>query len=179
MTPLVVDNFSRALIELAVQKQKVLLMQRMAEALLPVVKIPEVRQFFNHPQISIADKKAFLKKVLPSEAPQEFINFFHLIIDRRYTALLPNIFDRVIDLAFKSQGFEVVTIITARELNSEEVTKLRRNLELRWSIKIFLKQRQNPNLIGGIIIQRDDRFYDGSILGRIKSLRRKLIEQSV
>jgi F-type H+-transporting ATPase subunit delta len=175
----VIDSFSRALIDLAAEKQEVALIRRMAEVIAPVVKLPEVRQFLNHPLVNATDKKTFLSKVLPPEAPQEMINFFHLLIDRRHTALLPDICERVIDLGFQAEGFEVVTAITARELNPEEEDELRQSLETRWSTRVFLKKRHNPGLIGGIVIQREDRLYDGSILGRIKNLRRILTEQSV
>jgi F-type H+-transporting ATPase subunit delta len=179
MNPLVVDNLSRALVELATEKQKVAEIREMAAAVLPIVNMPEVKQFLNYPLIKAADKKAFLVKIFPPEVPQEFINFFHLIIDRRYTESLPDICERVIELGFKAEGVEVVTVVTARELNPDEEDTLRRRLEARWAARVFLKKRHNPALIGGIVIQREDRLYDGSILGRIKSLRRILTEQSV
>ncbi|HYH02273.1 MAG TPA: ATP synthase F1 subunit delta [Bacillota bacterium] len=175
----VINDFSKALISLAEQKQNVAAIQRAAEELLPLLKHPEVRQFLNHPTVKAVDKKVFLSKIIPTEAPQEFINFVHLITDRRYTPLLPDILDRTIDLAVKVQGSEVVTIITAREISPEEENSIRMDLEKRWSTRIFLKKRHNPNLIGGIIIQREDELFDGSVLGQIKSLRRKLTEKSV
>jgi F-type H+-transporting ATPase subunit delta len=174
-----IDNFSQALVSLAKEKQHIVAIQQAAAAMLPILGMPEVRQFLNHPLVQIADKKSFLAKIIPADVPQEFVNFIYIIVDRRYTRLLPEILDKTIDLAVKAQGCEVITVITARELDPEEEAYIRRDLETRWSTKAFLKKRQNPSLIGGIIIQREDQLYDGSILGQIKSLRRQLTEQSV
>jgi F-type H+-transporting ATPase subunit delta len=175
----VIDNFSQALISLAEEKKHTMAVQHAAAAMLPSMVLPEARQFLNHPSVKIADKKSFLAKIIPPDAPQEFVNFVLLIVDRRYTRFLPELLDKTVDLAMKAQGCEVITVITAREIDSAEENYIRQDLETRWSTKVFLKKRQNPSLIGGIIIQREDRMYDGSILGRIKSLRRKLTEQSV
>jgi F-type H+-transporting ATPase subunit delta len=175
----VIDNFSQALISLAQEKEHTVAIQQAAAAMQPILGMPEVRQFLNHPSVITADKKSFLAKVMPADAPQEFVNFIYIIIDRRYTRLLPEILDKTIDLAVKAQGCEVITVITARELDPKEEAYIRQDLETRWSTKVFLKKRQNPSLIGGIIIQREDQLYDGSISGQIKSLRRQLTEQSV
>jgi F-type H+-transporting ATPase subunit delta len=175
----VIDNFSQALISLAKEKQHTAAIQAAAVTMLPFLAMSEVRQFLNHPLVNIADKKSFLAKIIPADAPKEFVNFILLIADRRYTRMLPEILDKTIDLAVKAQGCEVITVITAREIDPEEEAYIRKDLETRWSAKVFLKKRSNPSLIGGIIIQREDQLYDGSILGQIKSLRRKLTEQSV
>jgi F-type H+-transporting ATPase subunit delta len=176
---LIVDNYCRALVGLAAEKHDITTIKQIAMAMLPVMKLPEVSQFLNYPLVSPADKKEFVVNLFPADTPQELINFFHLIIDRRHTRLFSEILDRIIDLAMKEQGFEVVTLITARELSESEEVSILQNLERRWKTKLYLKKRHNPNLIGGIVIQREDVLYDGSILGQIKSLRRKLTAPSV
>ncbi|MGD8400494.1 MAG: ATP synthase F1 subunit delta [Bacillota bacterium] len=175
----IAENYCRALVALAVEKKKVAAIMQSAAALLPVVKMPEVDLFLNHPSITAADKKELAVRFLARDTPQEFVNFLHLLIDRRRTRLLPELLDRTIDLAMKAQGYEVVNLITARELSAEEEASIRKDLETQWATKLFIKKRCNPNLIGGIIIKREDQLYDGSILGQLTSLRRKLTERSV
>jgi F-type H+-transporting ATPase subunit delta len=175
----IVHNFSKALVDLAIEKRDVAAVHDSAAALLPALTLPEVRIFLNHPSVKPADKKAFLTRIIPDGTSQELINLIHLIIDRSYTYLLPEILNQTIDLAIKSQGYEIITAITAEPFSNTEAEQLQATLEARWETKIFLKTRVNPNLIGGMIIQRDDRLYDGSLLGKINGLRRILTEQSV
>jgi F-type H+-transporting ATPase subunit delta len=179
LNPSIVEKYSRALIALAQEKRNVAAIMQSAAALLPVVKMPEINQFLNHPSITTADKRELAVRLLAGSAPQEFVNFIHLIIDRRHTRLLPELLDHTIDLAMKTQGYEVVTLITARELSDREEASIRKSLEARWATRLFIKKRCNPNLIGGIIIKREDQLYDASILGQITSLRGKLTERSV
>lgn len=179
MTSPIIYNISKALVDLAVEKQNVAAVHDFAADLLPKINLPEVRTFLNHPLVKPADKKEFFIRIMAENAPQEFINMIHLIIDRRYTSLLPEIMDQTIDLAIKAQGYEIITAITANPLSEAEAEQIRIDLETRWATRVYLKNRSNPNLIGGIIIQREDRMYDGSLLGRINDLRRILTEQSV
>jgi F-type H+-transporting ATPase subunit delta len=179
MTSPIVHNFSKALVDLAMEKQNVAAVHDSAVDLLARLDLPEVRMFLNHPSVKLADKREFLTRVIPDGTPQELINLIHLISDRRYTLLLPEILNEVIDLAIKAQGYEIITAITAKPFSQNEVDRIRAELEAKWATKIFLKTRVNPNLIGGMIIQRDDRLYDGSLLGKINGLRRMLTEQSV
>jgi F-type H+-transporting ATPase subunit delta len=179
MTSPIVHNYSKALVDLAVEKQNVAAIHDSAADLLPKVILPEVQRFLHHPSVNPADKKQFLNRIIREDTPQELVNFLHLIIDRRYTPLLPKILEESIDLAIKMQGFEIVTAITAQPLSETEIEQISLDLEARWATRVFLKTRVNPNLIGGMIIQREDRLYDGSLLGKINSLRRILTEQSV
>jgi F-type H+-transporting ATPase subunit delta len=175
----IVHNFSKALVDLAVEKGNVAAIHDAADSLLPRISLPEVRTFLNHPSVKNGDKKEFFTRIIPEDAPQELINLIHLIVDRRYTALLPEILNEIADLTIRAQGYEIITVITAVPFSETEAEQIRVDLEAKWATRIFLKIRVNPNLIGGMIIQRDDRMYDGSLLGKINGLRRILTEQSV
>jgi F-type H+-transporting ATPase subunit delta len=179
MTSPIVHNFSKALVDLAVEQGNVAAVHDSAVELLARIDLPEVRMFLDHPSVKLADKRDFLTRILPDDTPQKLINLIHLTVDRRYTSLLPEIVSEIIDLAIKAQGYEIITAITATPFSQDEADRIRLELEARWATKLFMKTRVNPNLLGGMIIQRDDRLYDGSLLGKINGLRRILTEQSV
>jgi len=169
-------NFSRALIELARERDLLQPVRETAAALLPVFDVPEVRFFISHPLVAKDDKKDLFRRLLPEETTREFKNFISLAIDRGLAKLLPLIIKRVIDMAIEAQGFEIVTLIAARPMSEGERETVLRQLEKRWSTKIFLRYRENPNLLGGVIIQRGDRLYDGSLTGQLNQLRQFLVD---
>lgn len=175
----VIFGFSKALVDLAAELGIVPAIQQAAEQLLPRLTVAEIRQYLNHPAVNPEDKKKLCLKLIEANTPQEFINFINLIIDRHYPRFLPQILEKTVELAIKAQGYEIITLISAAELTVREEQMIRSDLEKRWSTRIFIKKRVNPNLIGGIIIQRDDRLYDGSILGQIRQIKSILTEESV
>ena len=171
MTSLVVHNYARALVELMKEESRLDFTLKLAELLIEHLKNRELTLFLRHPKIPSQDKKAFFQKLLPSETPQEINNFFNLIFDRRWHHLLPQILGTVLRFCILEQGYEVVTIISAKPLIDDEQDPIIRELESIWQIKIHPEFRINPVILGGIIIQRGDQLYDGSLLGRINEMK--------
>lgn len=178
MTLQVEKHYAKALIELGCEKDIVTSIRNTAETLLPNLKIPEIVLFLNHPSVNKNDKKELVQHFLPEDTAREFINFLHLVIDRNLEKKLVSLIENVIDLAIQAEGFEIVTLISARLLSEEEQNILVYDLESRWSTKLFLKYRNNPNLLGGLIIQRGDKLYDGSLSGQLKKLQEILISET-
>ena len=88
------------------------------------------------------------------------------------------ILESVVEETLRTQGFEIVELISARPMSQSQQTALKEDLEKSWHSKVFLKYRENPNLIGGIIIRRGDQLIDGSLSGRLNSLRDVLLEKT-
>lgn len=177
MRPPVVINFGQALVELAKEKQILNEIQTAAEELSSALKVPELVEFLNHPRVPAANKREVLLRFIPANAPQEFKNFINLVIDRNRQELLPAILEEVIKLALEANGFEVVELVSARALSEDEQSFIAKKLGDSWKKKISLKYRENPNLIGGIIVRRGDQLFDGSLAGQLKALKQFLIEK--
>jgi F-type H+-transporting ATPase subunit delta len=177
MRPLAVLNFSQALVELAKEKRILNEIQQAAEELSSALKVRELVDFLNHPKIPVANKREVLLRFLPANAPQEFKNFINLIIDRNRQEWLPAILEEVIKRVLEANGFEVVELVSARGLSETEQTAIAKNLGDSWSTKVSLRYRENPNLVGGIIVRRGDQLFDGSLAGQLKALKQLLIEE--
>ena len=173
-----VSNFSRALVVLAKERKILEQVREAAEQVLSALSVPEMAQFLTHPRVPVRGKREILQRVAPADAPVEFKNFLNLVIDRRRERQLPVILESVVEETLRTQGFEIVELISARPMSQSQQTALKEDLEKVWHSKVFLKYRENPNLIGGIIIRRGDQLIDGSLSGRLNSLRDVLLEKT-
>ncbi len=172
-------NYGRALVDLAKEKNILDQVLDNAKLLIEELLIPELQEFLRHPKIPDSGKKDILHKITAGNHPPEiFLNFLNLIIDRHREALLSAILEEVVEQVLKAKGFEIVELISAKSLSKPEQSKIQQQLEKVWQIKISLKYRENPNLIGGIVIRRGDELIDGSLAGQLYSLRRILIEET-
>lgn len=174
----IVNNYAQALIRLAEEKGLTKTVRNLSENFLKKLNIKEVILFLNHPSIKPGDKKGLLLKLLPEDTIQEFKNFLCVVIDRHQEKHLPKILEKVVDLAIQAEGFEIITLISAQVLPENEQKKILQNLEERWSTKIYLRYRENPSLLGGLVIQRGDKLYDGSLAGQLKQLREMMISET-
>lgn len=173
-----VFSFSQALVDLAQEKGLLGEIQNASQQLSLYLKLPELVQFLNHPKVPAQGKKEMLMRLTPPDSPKEFRNFLNLIIDRHREELLPAMIEEVVNLTLKVQGYQVVDLVSAQVLSEEEQAVILRDLEKSWGAKVFIRYRENPALIGGVIIRRDDQLYDGSLAGQLKALKQWLLENN-
>jgi len=174
MSP-VVHNYALAMVQLASSKGSLNRVRECAESLVDHLAMEEVKLFLESPRVNGTIKREFLQKLLPEDCPQEFINFLNLIIDRGYGGLLSNILAKVVDYGIEAAGYEIITVITAEPLTEAEREQLKARLEALWETRLFLKYRVNPEVMGGLIVMRGDKLYDGSLAGQLENLRHKLL----
>lgn len=177
MSSSVAHNFAKALVELAREKNILQQVQNHAEYLMDGLSLTDVKLFLGNPRINSSIKKEFIRKLILTDSPQEFTNMLDLVIDRHYGRSLGAIMEKVIDLSIEAQGYEIVTVISTELLSETEQSAIHAKLEKLWSVRLFLKHRLNPGLLGGAVILRGDKLYDGSLAGQLNSLRQRLLTE--
>ena len=65
---------------------------------------------------------------------------------------------------------------SAVPLKESSFEQLKKKLEGMTGKKILLRQKVDPDVLGGIKVELEDRLYDGTVKGRLKELERKLDE---
>ncbi|MGE5583158.1 MAG: ATP synthase F1 subunit delta [Bacillota bacterium] len=172
-------NYGRAMVELAKEKGILDRVLTIAKDLIADLQTPKLQEFLKHPKAPAAAKREILQRLMAkSSTPQEFRHFLFLIIERRRENLLLPILESLIEQALKAQGFEVVELVSALPLSEAKQQSIGKDLEQAWHTKISLQYRENPNLIGGIIIRRGDELIDGSLSGQLNALKRQLIAET-
>ena len=68
---------------------------------------------------------------------------------------------------------EVTTVNTAQ---IEKLQLVRENLENIWGENLEITFKEDSNIIGGLILQVEDKFFDGSLNGKINELKNLNLE---
>jgi F0F1-type ATP synthase delta subunit len=64
---------------------------------------------------------------------------------------------------------EVVTI----DVNHEEKLELiKSSLENIWGTNLELSFKEDPGILGGLVLQVEDKYFDGSLLGKVNELKK-------
>ncbi len=66
-------------------------------------------------------------------------------------------------------------MIAAKQLNENEVNKIKDELSQNFTAKVQLNYKHDPSLIGGLIIQVGSVMIDTSIKSKLKKLENKMI----
>jgi len=99
------------------------------------------------------------------------------VIQKNRENILPEIIDRVIAMYKEMKGITMVRLISASEMNEQALARIDEKLKkagLVANVAEF-ELEVDPSLIGGFVIEIDDKLYDASVAGKMKKLSKELI----
>lgn len=137
----------------------------------------ELRNVLLSPAVRPARKRAVVSKLGEQFGTSKVVrNFLFVVMDRRRIGMLSEIRG-----AFQMQLDERLGIVRAHVQSAHELSAVQRaSIEGQLSRLSGKGVRGefaiDPNLIGGAVARVGSTIYDGSVRGRLRALRRKLVE---
>ena len=122
------------------------------------------------PGLSVQEKMAVLRQVLPA-MPDQGYNLLALLARRRAVSLLPRILEEYQSAVDRHQGLRRVELRTAVELTDAEEQRIAERLKAAMNADVRTSTRVDPGLLGGLMVRIDDTILDGTARGRLESMR--------
>ena len=139
----------------------------------------ELRLFFYGGQIPERQKRRALDG-LTEGMKTSTTNFLKVLVDNGREEILEEVLARYEELVKEHLGRIEVEVTTAVELSEDQRTRLKERLaEVLEGREIILETNVDPGLVGGAVFRYGGRMMDGSIRGRLESLREGMLERSV
>lgn len=132
-----------------------------------------VSRLLASPAISEEDKFAAARRGLSGIEPMA-LNLILLLIRRRRIALLPQIVAEFSRLANEYRGIVIAEVTSAVRLDEQRQRQVTQRLASLLGKTVKLRTRVDPSIIGGLVVRVGDTIIDGSVAGRLASLRREL-----
>lgn len=174
----IAKNYAQALIELGegnIQTQETFLneIKTINESM---SQVKSAKLFFENPSVTKNEKKDLLKKLFEEKINQKSLSFLLLLIDKQRFNLLSEIQNWLGKLVNKNKGIVIAEITSAHNIDANTLEAIKQKLEntLLKNEKVRVESKVEPELIGGLKIRVNDKVYDGSIKGRLESLKRRL-----
>ena len=101
--------------------------------------------------------------------------FLCFLIEKRRLFFLKNILRNFVDICSQKRGEVKAKLVAAKQLNENEVNKIKDELSKDFTKKVKLDYKYDPSLIGGLIIQVGSLMIDTSIKSKLKQLEIKMI----
>ena len=171
-------SYSQALYELAVEEKKlndveehiisILKLISQSEDFNSLIKDPTNKQDDQLKTINIIFEKFNLDSLL-----KKFLNF--LIMKRRFF-YVEKILKDFLTICSKNRGEISAKLIVAKELNENEINKIKDELSQNFGSKVKLNYNYDPDLIGGLIMQVESIMIDTSIKNKLQQIENKMIE---
>lgn len=134
---------------------------------------PLANKFFQHPKVTFKEKLDFLENLLKPNEKQK--NWLRLLVSYHRLKVAPEIKKLFESLTKQHEGIVDVTVSAAYKMDDTQKSSLQKALEIRLGKKVVLSWLEDKRLIGGAVIQAGDSMMDGSIRGKLKTLRKVLM----
>ena len=102
--------------------------------------------------------------------------FLSFLISKRRFFYLEKILKNFIETCSKKRGEIKAELIVAKDLSENEINNIKAELTKNFDSKIKLNYKNDPSLIGGLIVQVGSTMIDTSIKNKLQQIENKMIE---
>lgn len=138
----------------------------------------KVVKFFASPEITFAQKKNLLEKMIGDKKDPLLLSYFFLLLKRNRFKFLPEIYREFRKEIYAELGISEGFLFTAAPQDTETKQKLIDKLQKLYGVQLKLKDSVDPELIGGGVAMIANRRLDFSIKGKLQRLKKDLLKHS-
>ena len=172
------NRYSLALFELAKEDN---LIEEVEKHCLLILKLISENKDFNSFIKDPTNKKLDQIKVITqifekfnlNDLLKKFLNF--LIIKRRFF-YIEKILNNFLETCSKKRGEIKAELIVSKSLTNVEIDNIKEELSKNFNSKIKLNYKNDPSLIGGLIVKIGSTMIDTSIKNKLQQIQNKMIE---
>jgi F-type H+-transporting ATPase subunit delta len=177
MAKLVSKTYSSALFEVA--QESGMIDQILAEYEFVVNSInenPEFYEILKSPKIILEDKKNIIDQTFADQISAELNNFFKLLIDKKRSNALLDIFEEFNEQVNEHKGYVVAKVESVIPLDAKEIEALQAKLNKVTGKTVTVNNVINPDIMGGLVINVGDKIIDGSVKRKLESMKHDLAQ---
>lgn len=171
----IATRYAKSLVDLAIEQKK---LDRVAEDIQLFKSLASNRDLYlllKSPIIKADKKQQILETVFKGKLDPMMSAFLEILVRKGREGYLPEIADAFIQQYKRLNHISTVKVTTAAELGAETVAaileKLKRSAATDENIEMVTVV--DPALIGGFVIEFEDRLYDASVNNKLEELKRE------
>ena len=173
---IVADKYSSAMFELAQEQNKLELMEEQLGYVASVmVDQPELRSFLENPIVTEDAKIKLIGKIFDSSIDKVALHFIYVMIKRGRYRYISSTIEAFIKKSRAARGILEATVTVAEPITADVEASVQAKLREVTGKDVILSVRQDPSIMGGIVIQVGDKRIDGSVARRLEELEKSLL----
>jgi F-type H+-transporting ATPase subunit delta len=171
------ERYAKALFELSLESGKLETVKRDMDLLVEVAEgSREFRHLLVNPVIRPDKKYGVLAEIFKANSDPLTLQFFRLICGKRREMHLEGIAREFIAKYKEHHNILTIEITTVSPLGDDLRNKIITLIEKRQGVTVDLVETIDPKLLGGFVVQTENKRYDSSLANSIKKLRKEFEE---
>jgi F-type H+-transporting ATPase subunit delta len=167
-------RYAQAYFDLARQEGKIPERRDDLARAVEILSIPDVADALANPRLGLSDRTRLALAVLEGVG-EPARNLVRLLIERNRLSVLGELVETYDILTDRDSGVVRADVTTAIPVDEELKAHITRALGEKLGAAVETEVRQDPAILGGLIIRIGDRVIDDSIATRLQQLRTALV----
>jgi F-type H+-transporting ATPase subunit delta len=166
-------RYAQAYFALAKQAKDIPGWRKALEEVVGLLSHPDVSAALKDPRLPRAERVRVVTELLKDAQPPAR-NLARLLVERGRVAVLPLVLEQYERLTDRESGVLRAEVVTAVPVDKQLEQRIRKQLADRLGGEVETTVRQDPSILGGLVIRIGDRVIDGSVRTRLEQLRAAL-----
>jgi F-type H+-transporting ATPase subunit delta len=169
-------RYAEALFELAARDDKVDAWRADVAYACGLAQDERVVRAVDSPAVPFRERRKIVEQLLGGHVSPQVQNLALLLAEKGRFSIMPAASDEYDDLVRHSRGIVGVTVTSPTPLSDAELAALETRVEQLAGAKVEITTETDPTLIGGLCVMIGDLQIDASVAGRLRRLRRQLVQ---
>lgn len=162
--------YAEAVFKSAQDKKTVAAWSDMLHTAAAVTNEEQVNKLIGNPSVSARQLAEVFLVLCKNKLNEEGRNLILLMAENDRLEVLPQVSELFEQLKSQYEGVLDAKIVSAFELNSNQLKSLIASLEQKFKHKINAKVSVDPELIGGVKVEIGDEILDNSVRGKLEAM---------
>ena len=172
------NSYSQALFELASEENSIIDVEKQVFSILELIKkSSDFNNFIKDPTNKIEDQLKIIDTISNQFKFNQLLKkFLSFVVSKRKFFYIEKILKDYITICSSSRGEIQAELSAAKNLDENEINKIKDELASNYGSNIKLNYKNDPSLIGGLIIKVGSTMIDTSIKNKLQQIEKKMIE---
>ena len=172
------NSYSQALFELASEENSIIDVEKQVFSILELIKkSSDFNNFIKDPTNKIEDQLKIIDTISNQFKFNQLLKkFLSFVVSKRKFFYIEKILKDYITICSSSRGEIQAALFAAKNLDENEINKIKDELASNYGSNIKLNYKNDPSLIGGLIIKVGSTMIDTSIKNKLQQIEKKMIE---
>lgn len=139
---------------------------------------PELSRFLRSPSVSRKNKLAVMRDSFGNHVSELVLNFWQILLEKNRQTLITQIYPVFEEIRQKEALIYQATVryasASAVADNQQLIEFIKKSADLPAHATIITATKIDPDLIGGFILQVDNKYFDYSLKGQLDQLKNKI-----
>ena len=138
---------------------------------------PEYQLMLSSPQIATSERQNAVEEIFGDSVHEYILSFIQILISKRVIRSFDIIFECYEERYNKEHEIIKGTVKSAIELTESQKNELTEKISKKYNRKFDPEFIVDPSIIGGIILEINNRVIDGSLKGRVKDIKEVMLSE--